>query len=227
MVRSKGGILVVVAGLAVLLALAFAFWRTGWGAAELLQGFLDWVRAGAAWLERLGPLGYYSGTALLATVGAPVSLLLVAGGAAFGAGWGLAGGLLALAASASLAHLLSRYFLEAPLRNLLRRKGRSIPRVTPDSERMFALVMRVTPGLPFVVQNYVLALGGVRLSVNIACLLPVQLLYVSGFVFLGDAFSRGNWGRALAGVCLLVVAGLVVYWIRKKNIHGNQKNGEA
>jgi uncharacterized membrane protein YdjX (TVP38/TMEM64 family) len=219
-VSSKKRLILLLIG-AVIGAAAVGVWLTLAGGPGVA---LDQARGALAWIvehmKELGPVGFYAVMAALTTVGAPVSIFIVAGGAAFGKLWGVCGGLAALVLSAVAAQVLCRYLFESPLRRLLAAAGRTIPKVAPESHRAFALVIRITPGPPFVVQNYVLSLGGIPLRINLACMVPIQILYVSGFVFLGDAFTKGNFGRALIGVALLAAGAAVVHLLRKR--HANR-----
>lgn len=208
--------LLIAAAVAACVGLALA-----WAFRGELPGAVTWGRDRLAEavqsLQALGPVGYYGGFLVLASLGAPASVFVVAGAAAFGPAVGILGALAVLVACATVTHFMALHVIEALALRILARFGKTILKVPPQSRRTFALVFRLTPGMPFFVQNLALPLAGVPLSLNLALLVPIQVVYVSGFVFLGDAFMSGKAGRAVLGIALLVVAGAFVHWLRTRN----------
>lgn len=82
-----------------------------------------------------------------------------------------------------------------------------------DHFRM-TLVVRLTPGIPFFIQNYLLGFFGVPFRVY----LPVSLLcngfFTCAFVLGGAGISSGRIGPAVSGVSVLIVAVIGLRWVR-------------
>jgi uncharacterized membrane protein YdjX (TVP38/TMEM64 family) len=207
----------VIIGLAVFLLLgAGGTWIFHGDLSGSFQQGRDWLLAGVGWLQELGPLLFYAGFAIACVAGVPASVFIVTGAAAFGPGVGLAGAVLAVAACITLTHLFARYCISRPARSLLERFGYQVPQARRENWRKLTLILRITPGIPLVAQNYLIPLSGVPLRVNLPISLPIQGLYLGGFVFLGDAFTSGRLGFALGGIALLVVAVILLQTLRKR-----------
>lgn len=176
-----------------------------------------------AYLEGWGPIAYYGAYGVATLVGLPASPFIVAGAAAFGKGIGFLGAFAALVLSLSLSHLLTTRLLRAQVARLLGRLGYSIPQVPAHEARNLTLLMRLTPGMPLVIQNYTLPMAGVPLSTNLVLTLPVQGCVALGFVFLGDAFTKGNVGKAVVGAMLLAAVAIGVGWYRKHRLKANRE----
>ncbi|HYD83513.1 MAG TPA: hypothetical protein VEA63_05660, partial [Opitutus sp.] len=78
-----------------------------------------------------------------------------------------------------------------------------------------AIVVRVTPGIPFFVQNYLLGLAGVPLGKYLLVSCIISWSYTVGFVVFGDALLHGKGKMALLAVSLLVAAAVITHWLRK------------
>jgi uncharacterized membrane protein YdjX (TVP38/TMEM64 family) len=191
---------------AALAALAFLAWRV-WDHDAVL-----------AWLRGASPLPFFGAMALLALVGVPLTPLFVVAGATFGAAVGLVGSGLALAASLTMSYRLARGRLRRWLEALLRRFGSALPEFgeTGRSALRFALVVKLTPGLPAVVKSYGLAAAGVPFLTYLGVSMLVTGAYGAAVVLLGQSLFEHDLGPALvpaAVVALLAAVGVV--WARK------------
>jgi uncharacterized membrane protein YdjX (TVP38/TMEM64 family) len=200
--------------LLLLLATGFAVLRyTPLGAR--LNTFLDQERLEAVrshlrsqWWTAPALLGLY---ALLAPLGAPVSPLMMAGGAIFGVLWGtllnFAGTFVGGALSFYLARWLGRDFVAHLLRERLRRVERLVAR-----RGFWPLVrIRFLP-IPFPVVNYGAALAGVPAALFLLStglgLIPANIVFAYLSASLVDAVEGARSGIIVRVV--LAVLGLIV-----------------
>jgi uncharacterized membrane protein YdjX (TVP38/TMEM64 family) len=176
---------------------AFSHWVTGYGAAGAVAFGLAYVLA-----------------TLLLVPGAPMT---IAGGVVFG-WWGAPLVLVSATTGATLAFLVSRLFLRARLRSLIEsRPGLKATVSAVDEEGWIALaLMRLSPVIPFNVQNYLLGATHVAtptyFASTLAGMIPGTLLstYIG---MLGRAASEGGtsalqWiflGLGLAATVAVVV----------------------
>lgn len=172
----------------------------------MLQEILTWVQS-------LPLAGLVLAQVLLPLVGVPVSPLWIAMGINAGAGLGgaLSAGTLAL--NQTLGYWLARKWLREPIERWIRARGKSAPQIPEGEETLWILLLRVTPGVPLVVQNYLLGLARVRFDRYLAISFPVQLAYAVAFVSLGHAFKDSNLWRgmfALSGLAAVAVAVLLI-----------------
>lgn len=186
---------------AALVAIVAVLWSLPWR---------DWVEPTQAWVEAQGRVGWLAYLAVYVGVVAlplPAAVMSVVGGLVFG-WWGVP---LALAGSVLGAYLpfwATRRWLRAPV--MARIGGPRVRAADASLERhafLFVTLLRVTPLLPFTVQNYLLGLTSVRLAPylwgTVVGLAPSTVALV-WFGALGGMETAG----ADAGLIVLSVAGL-------------------
>jgi len=190
------------------------------GAALLLRG-VD-VRAlfdrGMALMRDLGPAVYFSVWALVP--GAPNLVFAGLAGEAFAPRIGMGGvvvaALVAVAINLALSYWLSRYALRPLLTRLVARYGYNVPRVTPANALNVTLVVRCTPGPPYLLQCAVLGIAEVPFRLYMVVSFLALLPWVLGALFLGQGLFQGNFKVALSGLFVLVAAVIAVQWVRRK-----------
>jgi uncharacterized membrane protein YdjX (TVP38/TMEM64 family) len=173
-------------------------------------------------VRRTGPWAFFAGTAVLPSVGAPLSVFTLTAGELFAPqmtmGGVIAATLLAIGVNLALTYWLARYALRPVLSRVLEHYGYRVPRVTSSNALSVALTLRLTPGPPFCVQSYILGLAEVpfRLYMILSwiCILP----WAVGAIVLGKGIFNGNFKLVLYGIGLIVVAVVVVKAIRKRYV---------
>lgn len=159
-------------------------------------------------LRTSGPLLFFLAMALLPAIGAPLSFFCITAGFAFapqlGMGLVILFALCAIAANIALSYLLATRALRPLLQTLLARFGYQLPTVRPDNATDLIVLLRVTPGLPFPAQNYLLAMAGVPFIryLLISCLIAFPLN--AAIIVFGDALLQGRGRAALLGLMLIL-----------------------
>ena len=207
------------AAMAILIALGaiavFLAWKLGITPAAIK----NWVQVTVDWLEER-PAMIFLAIVILPAGPFPVSVLLLAAGVVYGERFGLfVAGLLALSAivlNFSLTYWIARYPARKLVARLIRNFDVEIPKLPDHHVRRFTIVFRITPGLPFFLQNYILGIAEVPFRVYFVVSLLAQIVWTFGFVVSGGAIFEGEAGKAIAGICLLVVATLLTQTLRKK-----------
>jgi uncharacterized membrane protein YdjX (TVP38/TMEM64 family) len=77
-------------------------------------------------------------------------------------------------------------------------------------------VMRLTPGVPFAVQGYVLGVAEVPFGLYLGVSWIFQVPWVVGFIVFGQGLLKGNFMVAAKGLGVIVVAAVAVHFLRKK-----------
>ena len=94
-----------------------------------------------------------------------------------------------------------------------------VPEMQRDNHLRFLLLLRLTPGVPLFLQNYLLGFFRVPfrlyLPVSVAC----NGLFACGVILSGAGVADGNLRPALTGVALIVL-GLVVVQMLKQRLKG-------
>lgn len=128
--------------------------------------------------------------------------------------------LAAIATNIALTHVLASRALRSPLQYLLNRLGYQLPRVQSGDVTDLTVLLRVTPGLPFPVQNYLLGLASVpfvRYFV-VSCLIAFPLN--AAIIFFGEALLQGQGKLALAGLLMLLAAIVGIHLVRRRHATG-------
>jgi uncharacterized membrane protein YdjX (TVP38/TMEM64 family) len=161
------------------------------------------------------PVLLFLAIAILPGIGFPASPLLIAAGIAWG------GGLRAcsLAISASAINMTWTYFLATGIGKplLLRLFGKRLQKwEAPQGKNLYLITaaLRLTPGIPFFLQNYALGIMGVPFRPYILISLPLNAIYVIGFVVSGGAILSGSLAHALAGIGLILAVVFSIKWLR-------------
>lgn len=177
------------------------------------------VTQGLALIRDAGPVAFFSAMALLPSLGAPIMIFFLTAGSAFGEKLGM-GPVLGLALLAVTINLCLSYFLASrALRPLLEKLvvwlGYKLPQVESGDANDLIIMLRVTPGLPFPVQNYLLGLAQVPFKnyLIISCLFVWS--FTIAFILFGDALLHGKGRVAFIAICLLMALTAATHLVRK------------
>lgn len=185
-----------------------------WGEARELVGVaVEWVRA-------MGPGWFFAAFAVLPAVGFPVSVFALSAGSLFGPTLGLPTVLalagLCMAVSMSISYGLARYLVRPWVTRLLGYVGYRVPVVPAEKQKLFTVLVRITPGPPYVFQSFLLGLAGVPFWIYLTISWAICTVNICLMIVFGDALAQGK-GKvalmALGGVVLLVLA---VKLVRKR-----------
>lgn len=192
------------------------------------------IQALQAWISSLGvwaPLIFGVIYAIAATLFLPASALTLAGGAIFGLTVGALTVWLAATAAAAMSFLIARYVAREKVAAIVARnpKFSAIDRAIGEGGWKIVAMLRLSPAIPFNLQNYLYGLTAIRFWPCIGAtwifMLPGTFLYV----YLGHlggqglaAATGGGGGKSVGQWALLVVGllatiGVTVYVTRLAN----------
>jgi len=167
-------------------------------------------------LGKIGPIPFFAALGVLPALWFPVSPFLILAGALYPLDVAIGGGLAALAVNMALTWLLSGRWLRPFFDRLATRLGRRPPELTRANMVRVTLLMRIAPGIPFALQNYLLGLARVPFVWYMGIsLLPVYA-YALGFILLGEALLTGETFWVLAGATLLTALWLAAREARSR-----------
>lgn len=197
-------------------------WRTAWEESKrLFEAALDLIAAA-------GPAVFFSAMAILPVFGAPMGPFAVMSGLVFREQLGLplvlVLGLAAMAINITIAYWLARRWLRPPLTRLVTRWGYRLPEVERGDATNLIILLRVTPGPPFFVQNYLLGLAEVPFGRYLVLSCATQGLLFSGLVVFGDALSQGKGKVVMLAAGAIVAVMVGTHFVRK---HLAKKNKAA
>ena len=178
-------------------------------------------------ISAAGPWAFFSAMAILPAVGAPFLAFVLTVGPAFKSQLGLGGVLAACAASMffniTFTYWLARCWLRPFLEKLVTRYGYKVPQVAPADQFEITLLLRITPGPPFFLQNYLLGLARIPFPLYFAVSAVVVMMNTTALVIFSEALVHGRGRQAVLGASLLVAVILVIHMLRRH--YGRRKNG--
>ncbi len=209
----------VAAGGVVVLGAALWWLRSrGYDARQALDTLLANVR-------ELGPWPFFTLMAVMPAVGAPISIFTLTVGPLFAPvlGMPLVLGLafLSIGVNLMLTYVLARWLLRPWVERVCSWLGFRIPDVAEADHRSLVILVRVTPGTPFVLQNYLLGMARIPVASYFTISWVIASLYACAFIIFGDAVAHGKGKGVLIGLSLLVALTVGVNFLRKKTQRNN------
>lgn len=164
-----------------------------------------WAQAALESVRSAPPLLFFSALVVATFLPLPIGLFYLTAGVAYGIGPSLAWIAGSLVVSNLIIHTASRTFLRPSLEAFVARRGHRIPGFESGlDEAIFITLIRLTPGVPYFLQNWVLAVAQLDLLRFVVLSVGIQMIYVTGFVVLGRSALDGQLGWAIGGLALLV-----------------------
>ncbi|MDQ8179905.1 hypothetical protein [Pelagicoccus sp. SDUM812005] len=175
----------------------------------------------------MGPWVFFSLMAVLPLFWMPLSPFLILA-PAFGIETAIVGSTCALTFNVLISWFVSGKWFRPLFERLVNRFGYSVPDISGRRMLGFALLLRITPGVPFPLQNYLLGLAGMPLGQYLAVSLPIIWIISSSLILLGESIMSGNARLAIIGIFVAVAVALGFrYWRGKLEAKNGIGNGEA
>ena len=166
-----------------------------------------------------GPGLYFTAMAILPALGVPLLAFTLSAGPMFGPRLGI--GIVVLLSLAAItvnfivSYFFARYTMRPVIARLMAWLGYNLPKIPEGDVSDVIIIVRVTPGIPFFAQNYLLGLAGVPFRKYLAVTCITTWVLCGAFVFFGDALVRGQGKTALITGCLVVAAMATTHLVRK------------
>jgi uncharacterized membrane protein YdjX (TVP38/TMEM64 family) len=210
--RSNRALLIKLGVAAVALLVVGLLVARGLDLRALLESALTLIRDA-------GPVAFFTAMAILPAFGAPVSFFSLTAGSVFGASLGMPM-VVVLANISILVNMALSYFLASRafrplLEALVKKLGYQLPKVESDDTTDIIVLLRVTPGLPFPVQNYLLGLARVPFAKYMIISGVISGSLTTAFILFGDALLHGKGKMALVSVLLLLALTVATHMARK------------
>jgi uncharacterized membrane protein YdjX (TVP38/TMEM64 family) len=209
--QRRGRMVLLLAVALVLLAIAGLALR-GHDVKGALEQGMNLVRSA-------GPTVYFTAMAILPAFGAPQSAFTLTAGPLFGPQLGttlvVTLAMLAMLVNFALSYWLAGRVLRPVLEVFFKKMGYKIPQPQSGDETDLIVLLRVTPGIPFPVQNYLLGLARVNFFRYLLVSFLIQGPINAAVVIFGDALLKGKGGMAFLGISLIIVLLVGTHLVRK------------
>ncbi|AWT58881.1 MAG: hypothetical protein DF168_00053 [Candidatus Moanabacter tarae] len=126
-----------------------------------------------------------------------------------------------LVGASLMVHLVIAFWIASRLfrgliSKLISRSRYHLPRIPSSEHVKLTVVLRITPGIPFFLQNYLLGLGGIAFRVFFFVSWPIQFLWGIAFILLGESAFEGNLSIGLMSVCFIIALLIVTKIVRER-----------
>jgi uncharacterized membrane protein YdjX (TVP38/TMEM64 family) len=160
---------------------------------------------------------YFSIMTVAILLPVPASVFYVTAGSLYGVGPSLLWIAPTLALNALLVHQIAGSWLRPMIEGFVSKRDLQIPRLKKRSDEvLFITLIRITPGIPYFVQSWVIGLADVARGPFLGITLAIQMLYAAGFVVLGRSIFDGEIGIAIGAIALLVFVSIVARVVHKR-----------
>lgn len=178
---------------------------------------VDWALAR---VRSVGPVTFFTLMALVPAAGAPVTIFTFTAGSVFAPTLGMPQVLLLTYASLGInlvfTYWLARWLLRPWMVRLCAWLGYGIPAVARENQRSLVVLLRITPGPPYALQNYLLGVAGIPFPTYFFTSWLLVSLDASLYILFGDAVvqGKGRWVAVAAG--LFIGLALAVKLLRSR-----------
>jgi uncharacterized membrane protein YdjX (TVP38/TMEM64 family) len=182
-----------------------------------LKGLVQQVLAA---IREMGPVAFFSALVVLPAFGVPLLAFVLTAGPVFAPKLGMptviglvaAGEILNMA----LTYWLARYAFRPVLGGLIKRLGYQLPRATEDDYSSLIVLARVTPGIPFFAQGYLLGLAEVPFRLYMLWSTALSVPQAIALMLFADSLASGKGKLALGAFALIVAISVAIRWIRRR-----------
>jgi uncharacterized membrane protein YdjX (TVP38/TMEM64 family) len=194
------------------LGVAGLFMLRGLEVKTLYTQTLDLIRS-------FGPVAFFGAMAILPALGCPISIFTLAVGPVFGAQLGLPWILVISGAvimfNLAFAYWIARFALRPWVQWLFTWLGYSLPQVATADRLSLTVLVRVTPGPPYFVQNFILGLTGVPFGLYMTVSSLICISFSFAFILFGDSIAQGKGKVVLLSISLFVALSVGVQFVRR------------
>lgn len=182
------------------------------------------VRGSIAWameqVRALGPGRFFGLMALLPSAGVPVSFFTLTVGPLFAPTLGLplvfVLSLGALGINLAFTYVLARWLVRPWVEWVCTWLGFKIPVIAEVDQRSLVILVRVMPGLPYIIQNYLLGMARIPFLLYFTISWLVVCVYTTVFILFGDALAQGEGRGVVVAVSLIIAVTVGVRFLRKR-----------
>lgn len=127
--------------------------------------------------------------------------------------------LVALTVNLSWTYWIARGPARSLIERFLKRFQYELPTKPPSNLMQWAIIVRLTPGVPFIFSNYGLGLVKMPFLPYLIVSIPILGVTASGYVLAFAGIFGGQWKYLWTGVCLISIMFLVGRMLVKKKSH--------
>lgn len=155
-------------------------------------------------LQEIHPMLFIVALCFLPLGPFPVSPIWILAGLRFGTTNAILLSFACLLVNFSLAYLLSTILMRGLIESLLYKRINRLTDFEASQQLSFTMMVRLIPGTPLAVQNYLLGFFRIRPALYFGIGIPIQILYAIGFIVFGQSLIEGKTGKSILASTLLL-----------------------
>lgn len=186
-------------------------------AAAALWAWLNWdPQAFMDWKREAGPVPFFAALTLLPLIGFPTTPFYILAGATFSPWVNLVAIPLSLFINVGLSFILTHSFLKRWMIATLARLGHTLPVMDKRRTIKVALLIKIAPGVPAFIKNYLIGLSGIHVLPYFAICFGITIWYAAAFVILGDSIYDKDPRLAIIAVALMLLILATLHLLRRR-----------
>ncbi|GAA5126278.1 VTT domain-containing protein [Luteolibacter yonseiensis] len=145
---------------------------------------------------------------ILPLAGVPVTALYLAAGAVYAPVYGMPVTFAGIGAGLLINLLLSYAYAKAfrrPVNRILSRFSATLPDYSGQPAWKLILIIRFAPGLPQLVQNFLLGILGVPVGLYLVLSFSAEMVIAYGYMTAGSSFATGRFNLFICGAGVIVI----------------------
>lgn len=123
----------------------------------------------------------------------------------------------------AIAYFVSRYFGKI-VRKYLENRKTKIPKLLNFKDYEIVLLVRMVPGNPLAVQNYLLGLFNIPFATYMLVSILIQIVQVPVYVYLGDAVFSAKASQITLAVSLVLILAIFARMLKRAYKKGENEN---
>ncbi|MCC5838601.1 MAG: VTT domain-containing protein [Opitutales bacterium] len=127
-----------------------------------------------------------------------------------------------LAVNIAAAYWAGQYILRRPLTDWLLRRGHTLPKLNELGHFRVIFLVRAVPGIPFPVQNYLLAVIGAPFPLYFLLSWSIQTTIAAGMTALPHLLLEGSRPHLLVGAGILLILLVGKLAVARRSRYGNK-----
>lgn len=104
---------------------------------------------------------------------------------------------------------------------VLKKFGQKIPQLPRQNLLQWSIILRLTPGIPFIFSNYILGLLKMPFSKYLLISIPIITITDCGFILATAGIFSSSWKYLWGGISILIIMLLIGKLISRKKTHAN------
>lgn len=175
-----------------------------------LTELLQLARHQAEELGKINPIVLIAAIAILPAVGFPVSIFYIIGSIAYGVVWGLVYSGIGVALNISLCYWIANSFFRKWIVSYIGKRGHKAFGVPKAQQRSTVIAVRLMPGIPLSVHNYILGVAAIPFKKYLIYSWPIEMFWAVFFILAANTAIKQTTESVILVLLGVLAVGLLI-----------------